>query len=106
MKALLVCATVVLLALGWLWREVTTAPEPSAAATATVEAGAGRGGAPAGPALAAPSPAPAMPPGELPTPPGGIRTWSPTAAPIGGPDPYAPAAQVRTAEDTRAGLPD
>lgn len=39
-------------------------------------------------------------------PPGGVRTWSPTAAPTDGPDPFAPGPQVRTAEDTRAGLAD
>lgn len=37
---------------------------------------------------------------------GGVRPWSPTAVPTDGPDPFAPVPQIRTAEDTRAGLAD
>ncbi len=40
------------------------------------------------------------------SPPGGVRAWSPTATPTDGPDPFAPVPQVRSLEDTRAGLPD
>lgn len=39
-------------------------------------------------------------------PPGGERTWTLAPAPAGGPDPFAPVPQIRTAEDTRAGLSD
>lgn len=37
---------------------------------------------------------------------GGVRAWSPAAAPKDGPDPFAPVPEVRTADDTRAGLAD
>lgn len=40
------------------------------------------------------------------SPPGGVRAWSPMAAPVDGPDPFAPIVEVRTADDTRAGLAD
>ena len=114
MKYLVPAALVVVCALVLLWRDVnapqadrpSSSRETSAAARASFE----RGDAPSlSPAQAASAPASASSasqPGEVAPPPGGVRAWSPTAAPTDGPDPFAPVPEVRTADDTRAGLGD
>lgn len=99
MTLAVVCALVL------LWREVR-APETNARSdrpaepTITTGSTPRHGGSSTGAAVAGPTDA-----REAATsPPGGVRAWSPTAAPTNGPDPFAPVPAIRTADDTRTGL--
>jgi hypothetical protein len=108
-RALVACA-VFTLGLLWLWHEVQAPPTLASSPGPTAHEIAGRVTAPGRvapvrPAAALASPAAASEEAPAP-PPGGVRTWSPSAAPVDGPDPFAPVPQVRTLDETRAGLTD
>jgi hypothetical protein len=100
---LLVCGLVL------LWRELAAPMEPSPTSGALVSGGAARSHArppvESGQTRAEPLTTPA-PLATDASPPGGVRAWSPTAAPAGGPDPFAAVLEIRTADDTRSGLVD
>lgn len=109
MRYLVGLALVLACGLVLLWREARTVPTPvpvpAAAPSAASHPSTGRALAP-GAELVAPARAAALVP-QLPAgaqPPGGIRAWSPTATPTSGPDPFAPVPQIRTLDETRAGL--
>lgn len=102
LRLLFGAALILAVGLVLLWRAIR---EPVAIETATPSSST--------PGLASRSAAPAAAPTAMPTPaavavspPGGVRAWSPTATPSDGPDPFAPVPQVRSLEDTRAGLSD
>jgi hypothetical protein len=101
---LLVCGLVL------LWREVAAPIEPFSTSRAPVPDHAARASTRPSVTSArghAETPlTPSAPMATAATPPGGVRAWSPTAATVDGPDPFAPVPEVRTAADTRAGLAD
>ena len=108
MRSRVVVALVAACGLLLLGRELSRlARETPVAATPPARAvGVGDGVGVLGPRHLAAGAAPASV-GSIPAtvaPPGGVRTWSATAAPTDGPDPFAPVPQVRSLADTRAGL--
>lgn len=99
MKALLVATAALLVGMLLLWREVRTSRDVEAIAAPLAHQGASRG-AP----VRALAPSTGSAPSDAAAPLGGVRPWSPTAAPTDGPDPFAPVPQVRTLAE--AGLAD
>lgn len=110
MRYLVVSAILLVCGLVLLWREVTAPFEPLSTSRASVPDHAARASTrPPVTSARAHVEAPLTPSGPMATaatPPGGVRAWSPTAATVDGPDPFAPVPEVRTAADTRAGLDD
>jgi hypothetical protein len=103
-SALLLACAIVL-----LWREVVATPAevPSMRSNDVNDVIDGASRSNARPSIALPSPrseSPTAPMATAASPPGGVRAWSPTAAPLDGPDPFAAVPEIRTADDTGAGL--
>jgi hypothetical protein len=106
-KVLVGCAVGLVLGLIWLWCGVGALPalpfDPALESSTEPTAGNGTGRL-TPPDRLMPGTAAATSVGAVSPPPGGVRTWSPSAAPVDGPDPFALVPQVRTLEETRAGL--
>ena len=100
MKYIVAATSILAVGLLLLWRQVRT---PSGEVAPIVRPMLEPAASHARPAAVRDAPVHAEAPVVL-QPLGGVRAWSPAAAPTDGPDPYAPVPQVRTAEDTRAGL--
>jgi hypothetical protein len=112
MRFLVASALILVCALVLLWRELGTPVEsPTShttgrerASTAPSMPGEARSGIPHEPPEIPDEDA--LPLATAASPLGGMRAWSPSAVPTGGPDPFAPVVEIRTEDDTRAGLPD
>jgi hypothetical protein len=110
MKYLAVAAALLLLLAVQLLREIhldadtRLADDPASSATTRSTTGASNGAPAHVPELAPASGEPSVAASSVAPPLGGVRAWSPTAAPSVGPDPFAPVAEVRSEADTREGL--
>jgi hypothetical protein len=108
MKYLAVAAAVLLLLTVQLLRELhldadtSVADDPASSASSTTNAS--NGAAALVPELPAANGNPSVAASSVAPPLGGVRAWSPTAAPSVGPDPFAPVPEVRSEADTRDGL--